>query len=918
VTTEGGGVARRRVPESELVYPDSEENKRVAQVSDRLIKARLLVKGQETGEPYVEPAHDFLVRGWDKLQGWIKEEQEDLTLQHRLTPAAHDWKHGRGMLWIEEVDRLAKLEKVIESETDNWLNKLETKFVTGSIRERQDRIKKLEEDLRISEQRRARAEVREKATRVEKLVNREPLDALILTIQAIGQNLQELPGEFITSALTNLYTMTKYEKVTRRPFTFDKGADQVIFCSDNLHLGVIENGRLVHLLDLQGTDVIQPFDVQNNLIFSISPNGQYIVEGTSSRFKHHSDDGKIWLSDLRGNSVVTSFSAHKDGMAFLEFSPDSQYIVSRGGDMTVRLWDIKGNFISEPFQMYNDDLISDSSFTQPENCASRIIYFAINPNSKSIVTASLDGIIQLYNLQGEPIRDPFPERITGTFMRMVFSTDYTTIATISFIDTGNDTGLIEISSWDIEGKPINKSRLGLKDEINFPDLNLVELSPDCKYVVLGYNNGTFELRDVESTLIHAVFKGHEGSLRSVAFSPNGQMIASVSDDKTLRLWDIKGNSINQQFFDFEDQDKGEICFQTNQEKVQSLAISPDGQYIASGGYDNTVRLWDCKGNTLGKPCQVHESNPYSDSTFGIRYDGVKSVAISPDGQYIASGGYDNTVRLCNFKGDSLVELFRDWKTTVLSIAFSPNGQLIAIASGGAIHLCNIKGNPVLKPFRGEHEYPITMVAFSPDGQFFISIELHGQVFFWNLKGEQIRQPLRAEQLFPAVAFSPNSQYIVCGGLGGRVDLWDLEGNLISRFERGSQELIERSSQKYIYSVAFSPDGQYIASGSGDGTVCLSDLQGFLICPPFQGHSGKVNSVVFSPDGKYIFSGGEDGTIRRWNCWPIWLQTCCNRLQWHTVFKYPNEIKNLEQRQIAVDACKTCQNYIWNSEVGANE
>jgi hypothetical protein len=88
VAIEGGGVARRRVPESELVYPDSEENKRVAQVSDRLVKARLLVKGQETGVPYVEPAHDFLVRGWDKLQEWIKQSQGDLALQQRLTPAA--------------------------------------------------------------------------------------------------------------------------------------------------------------------------------------------------------------------------------------------------------------------------------------------------------------------------------------------------------------------------------------------------------------------------------------------------------------------------------------------------------------------------------------------------------------------------------------------------------------------------------------------------------------------------------------------------------------------------------------------------------------------------------------------------------------------------------------------------------------
>ena len=108
VTSEGGGVARRRVLESELVYPDSQENKRVGLVSDRLVKARLLVKGQETGDPYVEPAHDFLVRGWDKLQNWLKEEQGNLLLQKELTPAANKWATAKrerkslGLLWDDD------------------------------------------------------------------------------------------------------------------------------------------------------------------------------------------------------------------------------------------------------------------------------------------------------------------------------------------------------------------------------------------------------------------------------------------------------------------------------------------------------------------------------------------------------------------------------------------------------------------------------------------------------------------------------------------------------------------------------------------------------------------------------------------------------------------------------------------------
>jgi hypothetical protein len=154
LTLEGGETARRRVPESELVYPTKEESDRVKQVVDRLVEARLLVKGQlETGEPYVEAAHDFMVRGWNKLQKWIEEDQENLAIQQRLTPTAMEWysqqpeshwwnmapshwlkllkkrREQTGLLWNTNphLDRLK--DKV-------WLNKIEDNFFCHSLNKR--------------------------------------------------------------------------------------------------------------------------------------------------------------------------------------------------------------------------------------------------------------------------------------------------------------------------------------------------------------------------------------------------------------------------------------------------------------------------------------------------------------------------------------------------------------------------------------------------------------------------------------------------------------------------------------------------------------------------------------------------------------------------------------------------------------
>ncbi|MEH1949833.1 MAG: caspase family protein, partial [Nostoc sp.] len=336
---------------------------------------------------------------------------------------------------------------------------------------------------------------------------------------------------------------------------------------------------------------------------------------------------------------------------------------------------------------------------------------------------------------------------------------------------------------------------------------------------------------METVRVSIPFLGHEGTVNSVAISPDGQMIVSGSLDGTVRLWDVLGNPIGQPF-------------QGHEDSVYSVAISPDGQIIVSGSRDKTVRLWDIQGNPIGQPFYGHEAY-------------VTAVSFSADSQMIASGSWDKTVRLWNLIGQPIGQPFYGHEDVIFSVVFSTNGQMIASGSWDkTVRLWDIQGHPIGKPFWG-HEHEVYSVAFNHDGQKIVSGSRDRTLRLWDLAGSLIGQPLSGhENSVLSVAFSPDGQKIVSGSSDNTVRLWDLMGNPIGQ--------PFREHKNVVWSVAFSPDGQKIVSGSRDQTVRLWDLTSNPLTYPFKGHESSVNSVAFSPDGQKIVSGSSDGIVRLWD------------------------------------------------------
>ena len=324
---------------------------------------------------------------------------------------------------------------------------------------------------------------------------------------------------------------------------------------------------------------------------------------------------------------------------------------------------------------------------------------------------------------------------------------------------------------------------------------------------------------------------HNTEVYAVAISPDGQTIASGGGDNVVQLLDTKTGKLKGQPF------VGHIA------EVYAVAFSPDGQTIASGGGDKTVRLWDAQTGEL-----KHTLTGYN----GI----VTSISFSSDGKTIASGSLDKTVQLWDFRtGEPIRNTLIKHKSAVYTVAFSPDGK--TIASGGrdkTVQLWNTKtGESKGEPWIG-HESEIHSVEFSPDGTIIASSSSDQTIRLWDSNTGELRNKLTGhDDPVYTVAFSPDGKTIASSGEGRNIKLWDSNTGEIKNILTGHGAA--------VYKVAFGPDGESIISGSGDRSVRLWNIQTGVL---FIGHKDKIVSVNFSPDGKVIASGSWDKTVRLWD------------------------------------------------------
>jgi WD40 repeat protein len=593
-----------------------------------------------------------------------------------------------------------------------------------------------------------------------------------------------------------------------------------------------------------------------------SPINQLVFSPGGDRLASCSGDFTIRILDFDVVLQSRDFEGHDGPVWSAGFSPDATRLISASADKTVKVWQRDTGAV----------LFTIKDHTAPVTMA------MFSPDGKLIASGGGDKKVRIFDAgTGKPLR--VCEGHQGTITFLDFSPDSKRI-----VSCGADR---QIKIWDADtAKPI----VSITDNPSI--VSAVAFHPDGKQIAVGNIDQTIRLYDAAGKLQHS-WNAHGVAVNGVAYSPNGQWLASCGADNAVIVWPLATPGANS------------IPLSGHGGPVSMVAFRKDNIHLVSCGADQLIKLWKIEGNA-GKEVQ----------TFRGHKDWVTSVAFSKDGFHVVSASVDRKLKIWEITSREL-PLLAEHTSAVETVAISPNGEIIATGSvDRTIKLWNRKTGEEIATLTG-HPAAVMSLVFTPDSKRIISAGSEASIRLWDVyppreivrSQQQMNTMNRLRRYSPYIALDPEGKTLfvwlpvneasvstivevidldsgnfryefkednrkinslsfaadgkMCatGAVDGSVRLWEMKQAGANVAPGGDWFLFNKVE---VADLALTPDGSMLVATSKKGEIKIGRVKGREVLKSFQGHDGSVLACIVSPDGKAFATVGADNVIKAWD------------------------------------------------------